>query len=66
MFSCGFETFENSEIIDEVIITNSIDHSNLKHFSKIKILSLAQFLGLVIKANVENTSITEIYHAYSK
>ncbi|MBN0970604.1 ribose-phosphate pyrophosphokinase [Mycoplasma phocoeninasale] len=66
LFSRGFEMFENSEIIDEVIITNSIDHSNLLHFSKLRELSMAKFLGEVIEANIKNTSITEIYDAYSR
>ncbi|TPR54680.1 ribose-phosphate pyrophosphokinase [Metamycoplasma neophronis] len=66
LFSKGFDMFENNPIIDEVIITNSIDHSELSHYSKLKELSMAQFLGMVIQANIKNTSITEIYDAYSQ
>ncbi|WP_211333773.1 ribose-phosphate pyrophosphokinase [[Mycoplasma] falconis] len=66
LFSRGFEMFENNPIIDEVIITNSIDHSDLSHFKKLKELSMAHFLSLVIEANVNNTSITEIYNDYGK
>ncbi|WP_373438268.1 ribose-phosphate pyrophosphokinase [Metamycoplasma equirhinis] len=66
LFSRGFEMFENNPIIDEVIITNSIDHSYLSKFSKIKELSMAKFLGLVIQANINNSSIAEIYDAYSQ
>ncbi|WP_427902640.1 ribose-phosphate pyrophosphokinase [Metamycoplasma alkalescens] len=66
LFSKGFEMFEESKIIDEVIITNSIDHSHLSHFKKLRELSMAEFLGLVIKANINNTSIGEIYEDYSK
>ncbi|WP_027122827.1 ribose-phosphate pyrophosphokinase [Metamycoplasma spumans] len=65
LFSKGFEMFENNEIIDEVIITNSIDHSSMSHFKKLRELSMAQFLGMVIQANINNSSITEIYDAYS-
>ncbi|WP_373440824.1 ribose-phosphate pyrophosphokinase [Metamycoplasma equirhinis] len=66
LFSRGFEMFENNPIIDEVIITNSIGHSYLSKFSKIKELSMAKFLGLVIQANINNSSIAEIYDAYSQ
>ncbi|VEU81402.1 ribose-phosphate pyrophosphokinase [Mycoplasmopsis arginini] len=65
LFSRGFEMFENNPIIDEVIITNSTDHSHLSHFKKLKELSMAEFLGLVIEANINNTSISEIYEDYS-
>ncbi|WP_412031741.1 ribose-phosphate pyrophosphokinase [Metamycoplasma buccale] len=66
LFSKGFEMFENESIIDEVIVTDSTDHSSLSHFKKLRVLSLAQFLGLVIEANLNKTSITEIYNAYSQ
>ncbi|AZZ65640.1 ribose-phosphate pyrophosphokinase [Metamycoplasma phocicerebrale] len=66
LFSRGFEMFENNPIINEVIITNSIDHSHLSHFKKLKELSMAEFLGLVIQANMNNNSISDIYEDYSK
>ncbi|MBN4089314.1 ribose-phosphate pyrophosphokinase [Mycoplasma enhydrae] len=65
LFSRGFEMFENNEIISEVIVTNSIDHSNLAHFKKLRQLSMAEFLGMVIEANINNTSISDIYEDYS-
>ncbi|MGX9339254.1 ribose-phosphate pyrophosphokinase [Mycoplasma sp. 332] len=65
LFSRGFEMFESNPIIDEVIITNSVDHSHLSHFKKLKELSMAEFLGLVIEANTNSTSISEIYKEYS-
>ncbi|BAP39510.1 ribose-phosphate pyrophosphokinase [Metamycoplasma canadense] len=65
LFSRGFEMFENNPIIDEVMVTNSTDHSHLSQFKKLKELSMAEFLGLVIKANINNTSISEIYDDYS-
>ena len=58
--------FENNAMIDEVIITNSIDHSHLSNFKKLRELSLAQFLSMVINANIESKSITEVYNAYGK
>ncbi|ENY69162.1 Ribose-phosphate pyrophosphokinase [Metamycoplasma auris 15026] len=66
LFSKGFDMFENNPIIDEVIITNSIDHSDLSHFKKLRELSMAEFLGLVIEANINNSSIGKIYEDYSK
>ncbi|MEX1815800.1 ribose-phosphate pyrophosphokinase [Metamycoplasma hominis] len=66
LFSKGFEMFENNAMIDEVIITNSIDHSHLSNFKKLRELSLAQFLSMVINANIESKSITEVYNAYGK
>ncbi|WP_033178591.1 ribose-phosphate pyrophosphokinase [[Mycoplasma] anseris] len=66
LFSKGFEMFENEEIVDEVIITNSINHDDLKGFKKLKILSIAQFLGLVIEANIQRKSVTEVYDDYGQ
>ncbi|PZV99964.1 ribose-phosphate pyrophosphokinase [Metamycoplasma auris] len=66
LFSKGFEMFEQNPMIDEVIITNSIDHSHLSHFKKLRELSMAEFLGLVIEANINNSSIGKIYEDYSK
>ncbi|AWX42981.1 ribose-phosphate pyrophosphokinase [Metamycoplasma cloacale] len=64
LFSRGFEMFENEEIVDEVIITNSINQDHLKHFKKLNVLSIANFLGLVIEANIQRKSITEVYDDY--
>ncbi|MDD7908127.1 ribose-phosphate pyrophosphokinase [Metamycoplasma hyosynoviae] len=64
LFSKGFEMFENEPVIDEVIITDSTNKEDLKHFKKLKILSLAEFLSMVIEANINKTSITEVYDAY--
>ena len=69
LFSRGFDMFENNDLVDEVIVSNSTSQSqNLigSNYKKLKVLSLAKFLALVIEANINKTSITEVYNAYSK
>ncbi|RMA79074.1 ribose-phosphate pyrophosphokinase [Metamycoplasma subdolum] len=64
LFSRGFEMFENNEIIDEVMITNSTGIKNTGEYKKLKILSMADFLGRVIEANINKSSVTEVYYDY--
>ena len=66
LFSKGFDMFENDKDVDEVIVTDSVNHDHLKNYKKLKILSLAKFLGLVIEANINKTSITDVYYAYGQ
>ena len=69
LFSRGFDMFENNDLVDEVIVSNSTSQSqNLigSNYKKLKVLSLAKFLAWVIEANINKTSITEVYNAYSK
>ncbi|ACF07053.1 ribose-phosphate pyrophosphokinase [Metamycoplasma arthritidis] len=66
LFSRGFQMFEDEAIIDEVIVSDSTNHDDIAHFSKLKVISMAHFLSLVIGANINKTSITEVYDAFSK
>ncbi|QDF65126.1 ribose-phosphate pyrophosphokinase [Mycoplasma nasistruthionis] len=62
IFTKGFEIFESDPIIEKVIITDSIDNYELaSKFKKLQIVSLGDFLGKVILANLNKTSITEVY-----
>ncbi|PAF54804.1 ribose-phosphate pyrophosphokinase [Mycoplasmopsis agassizii] len=62
IFTKGFEIFENSEVVDEVIITDSIRQEKMfKQFKKLTIISLADFISQVIVAMTENRSISDIY-----
>lgn len=66
LFSRGFEMFENDENVNEVIVTDSTNIKNPQNFKKLRILSLDEFLGKVIIANINRTSITEVYNDYSR
>ena len=66
LFSKGFDMFENDEDVTEVIVTDSTNLKNTQNYKKLRILSLDEFLGKVIEANINKTSITEVYNAYSK
>ena len=66
LFSKGFDMFENDENVTEVIVTDSTNLKNTQNYKKLRILSLDEFLGKVIEANINKTSITEVYNAYSK
>lgn len=62
LFSKGFEVFENSPNVDKVIITNSVDNSELQQkFSKLEVACLSEFIADAIKACVYSTSISSIY-----
>ncbi|UUM19892.1 MULTISPECIES: ribose-phosphate pyrophosphokinase [unclassified Mycoplasma] len=62
LFSKGFEIFENNDAIKQVIITDSIDNSELaSKYKKLKIVSLGDFLAKVIKAQYSATSVSEVY-----
>lgn len=67
IFSKGFEIFENNPIVDKVIITDSIDNSAWSSkFKKLEIVSLAEFLGNVMKCSIEAKSVSEIYDKFAK
>lgn len=62
IFSRGFEMFEEADYVSQVIVTDSIDNSELaKKFSKLKIVSLATFLANVIRAQVNHESVSKVY-----
>lgn len=64
LFSKGFDMFENDSNVTEVIVTDSTNLKNTQNYKKLRILSLDEFLGKVIEANINKTSITEVYNDY--
>lgn len=56
----------NESVIDKVVITNSIPHSNEKLGEKIEVLSLAPLLSEVIVALENGTSLSEALEKYAK
>ncbi|TDV24333.1 ribose-phosphate pyrophosphokinase [Mycoplasmopsis mustelae] len=67
LFNHGFEIFENHPDVDKVIVTDSVDNYELlKKFKKLQIVSLGDFLGRVISASFNGSSISEIYKEYHK
>lgn len=63
IFSKGFEAFENSDDIHQVIITDSIESVYDIKSKKLKIISLAPLLAKAINASVEGFSIGEHYES---
>ncbi|UUD36084.1 ribose-phosphate pyrophosphokinase [Mycoplasmopsis citelli] len=62
LFTKGFDIFENNDAIKEVIITDSIDNSQLAtKYKKLKIVSLGEFLGKVIQAQYSESSVSDVY-----
>ncbi|MHA3859487.1 ribose-phosphate pyrophosphokinase [Mycoplasma sp. Z463D] len=62
IFTKGFDVFENNPNIEKVIVTDSIDnHDLLEKYTKLQIVSLGDFLGRVINATLEGSSITSVY-----
>lgn len=61
LFTKGFKQFENSEHVDQVIITDSIPSVLEIKSKKLHIVSLAAFLASAIKATATSTSISTIY-----
>lgn len=67
IFSKGFEQFENSTAIDEVIITDSIPTVyEFEKYKKLCIISLDDILAKTIKASIESKSISKIYSDIKK
>ncbi|MBN3535084.1 ribose-phosphate pyrophosphokinase [Mycoplasma procyoni] len=64
IFSKGFEMFENSEFVDKVIITDSIEHENMEKFSKLEVVSLCDFISEVINATINRSSVSDIYKGF--
>ncbi|MDJ1645582.1 ribose-phosphate pyrophosphokinase [Mycoplasma phocimorsus] len=64
IFSRGFDALQNSEYVDKVFITDSIDNSeNEKKFSKLKVISLTNFIADTIDAYNNGKSVSDIYKA---
>jgi ribose-phosphate pyrophosphokinase len=57
-----FEMAFKENIIDNVYITNTINHLNLH--PKIKVIDLSSFLADVINAHENHNSVTDIYYQY--
>ncbi|WP_025755146.1 ribose-phosphate pyrophosphokinase [Mycoplasmopsis cricetuli] len=67
LFNKGFEIFENNNAIKQVIVTDSIDNYELaKKYSKLKIVSLDNFLAQVIQAQISGESISDVYKKMRK
>lgn len=67
LFSKGFEQFQNNPNVDKVIITDSLDNSELAaKFDKLKIISLDEFLSGVISASINRNSISQLYNEFKK
>ncbi|WP_029906348.1 ribose-phosphate pyrophosphokinase [Mycoplasmopsis opalescens] len=65
LFTKGFEMFEENPNIEKVIITDSIDHSDMiNRFTKLDVVSLGFFLGNVILASIEGRSISSLYEEF--
>ncbi|WP_027120575.1 ribose-phosphate pyrophosphokinase [Mycoplasmopsis lipofaciens] len=62
IFTKGFELFENNPNVEKVIVTDSIDNSQLeKKFKKLQIVSLDIFLSKVITCSLNGESISNLY-----
>ncbi|QBF34673.1 ribose-phosphate pyrophosphokinase [Mycoplasmopsis phocirhinis] len=62
IFTRGFEIFQNNPNVSKVIVTDSIDNSELAaKFDKLHIISLDDFLAGVISASITGNSVTELY-----
>ncbi|EFF41215.1 ribose-phosphate pyrophosphokinase [Mycoplasmopsis alligatoris] len=63
IFTKGFEMFENNPNVEKVIVTDSIDNSELLgKFKKLEIVSLDEFLANVISTSIHGTSISSLYN----
>ncbi len=63
IFSKGFDAFEESKCINQVIITDSIESVYKIKSKKLKIVTLAPLLTKAIKASDEGFSIAEYYES---
>ncbi|NQZ29347.1 MAG: ribose-phosphate pyrophosphokinase [Mycoplasmatales bacterium] len=61
IFSKGFKHFEESDAIEQVLITDSIANVRNIKSKKLKVVSLDTFLAKIIKATVDGTSVSTIY-----
>lgn len=57
-----FKEAFDTNIVDDVYITNTIDHSDLH--PKIQVIDLSSFLADVINAHENHNSVTAIYYEY--
>lgn len=66
IFTKGFDIFENSDDVDQVIVTDSIPTVRNISAKKLKVVSLSSFLAATINATVDSTSISTIYSEMRK
>ncbi|WGI36705.1 ribose-phosphate pyrophosphokinase [Mesomycoplasma lagogenitalium] len=65
IFSKGFEAFEQSEYVDKVIISDSIDRTQLlEKYTKLEVVSLCDFISQVIIATINRSSVSDIYKGF--
>ncbi len=61
IFSRGFKHFEESDAIEQVLITDSIAKVNTIKSDKLQVVSLDTFLAKIIKATIDGESVSNIY-----
>ncbi|MGL5205599.1 MAG: ribose-phosphate diphosphokinase [Metamycoplasmataceae bacterium] len=61
LFTKSFDSFEKSEFIDKVLVSDSIEKVYDIKSKKLKIISLAPLISDVIKASIESKSISQVY-----
>ncbi|TQC51488.1 ribose-phosphate pyrophosphokinase [Mycoplasmopsis mucosicanis] len=62
IFTKGFDIFENNPNLSKVIVTDSIDNSELvEKYSKLQVISLDKFLAGVIAASITGKSVSDLY-----
>ncbi|WP_029512874.1 ribose-phosphate pyrophosphokinase [Mycoplasmopsis iners] len=67
LFTKGFEVFENDPDVEKVIITDSIDNSEIEgKFTKLQIVSLDTFLSGVIECHINGQSISDLYTSFAE
>ena len=63
IFTKGFEMFEKSPNIDNVLVTDSIEkvYKLEKDYSKLEVVSASKMFAKIIKATIDSSSISLIY-----
>ena len=65
LFSVGasdkFKAAISEKIINEVVVTNTINISQDKRFDGLKIICIADFIGEMVDASIKNKSLTAVY-----
>jgi ribose-phosphate pyrophosphokinase len=61
LFTKSFDLFDECEIIDKVLVSDSIESVKNIKSPKLAVISLAPFISEVIAASIESKSISRIY-----
>ncbi|QZE12694.1 ribose-phosphate pyrophosphokinase [Mycoplasma sp. Ms02] len=65
LFTKGFDVFQNNPNVYKVIVTDSIDNSELAaKYDKLQVVSLGDFLAGVISSTIKGESISELYNKF--